>query len=101
MRPRTPRRRQRCPPPVRLALLLLGLTLILAPMLDGATESGPWKAHTNRAPAQGLDLCAVPGLVSASLVTTPAQLASPLVEIPSRHLPSPLAQDRDHPPRPA
>lgn len=99
-----PRSRVRCQWPrsqPRLVLFLLGLVLILAPAVDGAVEVGPWNASSNSRGAQGLDLCAVPGLISILPSAKPAQLASPLVDSPTMHLPSPLPCDRDHPPRAA
>ncbi len=93
-------RRRRRHSQIRVALLLLGLILILAPTLDGAAEASPWNAGASGPAAQSLDLCAVPGLLSASLVTTPARIASPLIDIPTIAHPSVLPADTDHPPRP-
>lgn len=98
MRPRNRLRCREFRSQPRLVPFLLGLMLILAPTLDGAVEASSWSADTNWAPALGLDLCAVPGLVSACPVITPAQLASPLIDSPTVHRPSFVARDRDHPP---
>lgn len=101
MRPADCAGRRRGHSQIRIALLLLGLILILAPTLDGAAEASPWNPAASAPAAQSLDLCAVPGLVSASLVTTPAQIVSPLIDIPTLHHPFALPADTDHPPRSA
>lgn len=89
--------RRRCHAGVRLALVLFALTLALAPAVDRAADADALNATGDS--ANGLDLCAVPGLVVMPLLPKPAEVPTPLHHVLSLHVPWPMARATDHPPR--
>lgn len=99
MRPSHPKRRRHRYAGARVVLVLLALTLVLALTLDGAAEAGT--LTLNNQDRNGLDLCAVPGLVLGPLATGPTELSTPLRYVPTVPFLSPVVRETDHPPRPA
>lgn len=92
-------KRQRCHAGVRFALVLLALTMALAPAVDRAADASTLKANGDS--AKSLDLCTVTGLVVVPLAPTPTEVTTPVEHAKSLHFPSPMARSSDHPPRPA
>ena len=91
-------KRQRCHAGVRFALVLLALTMALAPAVDRAADAGTLNATGDS--AKSLDLCTVPGLVLMAVAPRPAELETRLTDVPTLRFPSPMARATDHPPRP-
>jgi len=83
----------------RLALLLLLVTLALAPALDLAGDAGA--ASLTDAPVKTLDLCTLSGLTPLPPVLAPIMAISCVPETAATSTASAPARSLEHPPRPA
>lgn len=91
-------KRQRCHAGVRFALVLMALTMALAPAVDRAADASTLQANGDS--AKSLDLCTLTGLVFMAVALWPAEPETRLTDVPTLRFPSPMARASDHPPRP-
>jgi len=82
-----------------LALLLLLVTLALAPALDLAGDAGA--ASLTDAPVKTLDLCTVAGVTPPPPILPPVMAISCVPETATISAAAAPARALDHPPRPA